>query len=86
MGVGAVISYDEYYYERNDGIFYANHVAFVVHNNAHVKHDPDRAQGDLVNEHDGTRSHVLWQKEGVHSRTYCYDWKVVAWTLDTALD
>ncbi len=87
MGAGAVISYDEKFYERNDGVFYAKHVAFVVHDNSHVNHDANNPlKGDLVNEHTATRWHVLWQKEGVHTRAYCINWKVAAWKLDTALD
>lgn len=88
MGVGAVISYDETYYSRGDGVFYPSHVAFVVHNNAHVHHDASSPyQGDLVTEHNTDRSHVLWQKGDMYNGTsHRQYWKLAAWELGTGLD
>ena len=88
MGPGAVISYDETYYSRGDGLFVPNHVAFVVHNNAHVHHDSSSPyQGDLINSHTTNRSHSIWQLADIYNGTsHRQYWKLAAWELGTGLD
>lgn len=80
--------------------FYADHVAFVVRNNAHSRFsypdlmNNDNYQGDLISSHTGDRDQIDWTYKDVfmwagspeYDQNHRANWKLAAWRLSSSLD
>ena len=99
MTYSDVVSYD-FHKDDNGGEFNAEHVVFVVRNNAHTRYCypelfyDDAYQGDLISSHTTNRAEVLWTFKDVYlwpdsleyDPTARAEWKLAAWRLASSCD